>query len=125
MVRAVAQHGGFVAEGHHLVEPVRDIEYRAARGADFAQHAEQAFGLVAGQGGGWLVHDVESGGGIGLARKALEMRTSIWSPRRQARHLLARVDMGDAEPFERVTRRRVEHAPVDQKAGAATDSGGP
>ena len=59
--RAVAQHGGAVADLHHLLEPVGDEHDRDAPGLEPAHDREQALDLLVGQGRGRLVHDHELG----------------------------------------------------------------
>ena len=59
--RAVAQHGGAVADPQHLLEPVGDEDDRDALGLEPAHDGEQALDLLVGQGRGRLVHDHELG----------------------------------------------------------------
>ena len=54
---AVAQDGGVVTELLHLLEPVRDVEHRAAVAGEPAQRHEELVRLLRGEHRGRLVHD--------------------------------------------------------------------
>ena len=57
---AVAQDGGVVAELLHLLEPVRDVEHRAAFAGEAAQGYEELIRLLRGEDRGRFVHDQQA-----------------------------------------------------------------
>ena len=114
---AVAHDGDAVADPHHLVHAVRDVEDGAAGSAQLPDHRKQPFGFLAGQGRGRLVHDEDRSRAAAIAdQRAGDADQHLVAGATAAPSSCAGRCRMMPQPGERFARAAVDRLPVDQGA---------
>ncbi len=118
---AVAQHGGGLAQAAHLVELVRDVEQRAALGAQAGQRRKQALDLLRRQHRGRLVEHQQPR----VLHQAAHDLDALALADRQPPDLAPRVErqpVGAREFGDPLGHRRHRHLVIDRQGDVLGDA---